>query len=106
MNNAGERKAASGPEPQEPIERNHSPELSCGAPETASSFCAAVPERAHAKGRSRLCQVEGSLLLLLLSRFSCIRLCDPVDGSPPGSPVPGILQTRTLEWVAISFSNA
>ena len=33
-------------------------------------------------------------------------LCDPIDGSPPGSPVPGILQTRTLEWVAISFSNA
>ena len=32
-------------------------------------------------------------------------LCDPVDGSPPGSPVPGILQARTLEWVAISFSN-
>ena len=37
---------------------------------------------------------------------SCLTLCDPIDGSPPGSPVPGILQTRTLEWVAISFSNA
>ena len=36
----------------------------------------------------------------------CPTLCDPVDGSPPGSPVPGILQARTLEWVAISFSNA
>ena len=36
---------------------------------------------------------------------SCL-LCDPIDGSPPGSPVPGILQARTLEWVAISFSNA
>ena len=35
---------------------------------------------------------------------SCPTLCDPVDGSPPGSPVPGILQARTLEWVAISFS--
>ena len=47
------------------------------------------------------------LLLLLLSRFSRVRLCvTPVDGSPPGSPVPGILQARTLEWVAISFSNA
>ena len=45
------------------------------------------------------------LLLLLLSRFSRVRLCDPIDGSPPGSPVPGILQARTLEWVAISFSN-
>ena len=37
---------------------------------------------------------------------SCLTLCDPIDGSPPGSPVPGILQARTLEWVAISFSNA
>ena len=37
---------------------------------------------------------------------SCPTLCDPIDGSPPGPPVPGILQARTLEWVAISFSNA
>ena len=37
---------------------------------------------------------------------SCPTLCDPIDGSPPGSPVPGILQARALEWVAISFSNA
>ena len=36
----------------------------------------------------------------------CLTLCDPIDGSPPGSPVPGILQARTLEWVAISSSNA
>ena len=36
----------------------------------------------------------------------CPTLCDPIDNSPPGSPVPGILQARTLEWVAISFSNA
>ena len=36
----------------------------------------------------------------------CLILCDPIDSSPPGSPVPGILQSRTLEWVAISFSNA
>ena len=40
------------------------------------------------------------------SRQSCPTLCDPIDGSPPGSSVPGILQARTLEWVAISFSNA
>ena len=46
------------------------------------------------------------LPLLLLSRFSRGRLCDPVDGSPPGSPVPGIPQARILEWVAIAFSNA
>ena len=37
---------------------------------------------------------------------SCLTLCDPIDGSPPGSTVPGIFQARTLEWVAISFSNA
>ena len=37
---------------------------------------------------------------------SCLTLCDPIDTSPPDSPVPGILQARTLEWVAISFSNA
>ena len=36
----------------------------------------------------------------------CLTLCDPIDSNPPGSPVPGILQARTLEWVAISFSNA
>ena len=37
---------------------------------------------------------------------SCPTLCDPIDGSPPGSPIPGILQARTLEWVAISFTRA
>ena len=37
---------------------------------------------------------------------SCLTLCDPTDGSPPGSPVPRIFQARILEWVAISFSNA
>ena len=46
-----------------------------------------------------------TLLLLLLSCFSRVQLCNPIDGSPPGSPVPGILQARTLEWVAMSFSN-
>ena len=40
------------------------------------------------------------------SHQSCMTLCDPIDGSPPGSSVPGIFQARTLEWVAISFSNA
>ena len=38
--------------------------------------------------------------------LSRVRLCDPMDGSPPGSPVPGLLQARTLVWAAISFSNA
>ena len=40
------------------------------------------------------------------SLHSCLTLCDPTDGSPPGSSIPGIVQARTLEWVAISFSNA
>ena len=46
------------------------------------------------------------LLLLLLLLQLCPTLCYPIDGSPPGFPVPGILQARTLEWVGISFSNA
>ena len=52
------------------------------------------------------CLSEGMLLLLLLSHFSRVQLCDPIDGLLPGSSVPGILQARTLGWVAISFSNA
>ena len=54
----------------------------------------------------KLMSIELVMLLLLLSRFSRVGLCDPIDGSPSGSPIPGILQERTLEWVAISFSNA
>ena len=51
---------------------------------------------------------EGLTSLLAAAAKSCHvqTLCNPIDGSPPGSPVPGILQARTLEWVAISFSNA
>ena len=47
------------------------------------------------------------LLLLLLSHFSHVQptLCDPIDGSPPGSSIPGIFQARVLEWVAIAFSD-
>ena len=45
-------------------------------------------------------------MLLLLNCFrSCPTLCNPIDGSPPGSPVPGIFQARILEWVAISFTR-
>ena len=54
-----------------------------------------------------LLQSRHLLLLLLLSCFSRVPTqCDPIDSSPPGCPVPGILQARTLEWVAIAFSNA
>ena len=52
-----------------------------------------LPESSQLAAAAKLCQ-------------SCPTLCDPIDGSPPGSPAPGILQARTLEWVAISFSNA
>ena len=53
-------------------------------------------------------EVSNSLLSTATAKSlqSCPTLCNPIDGSPPGSPVPGILQARTLEWVAISFSNA
>ena len=51
------------------------------------------------------CQVEAAAATAKLLQ-SCLTLCDPRDGSPPGSLVPGILQARTLEWVAISSSNA
>ena len=46
------------------------------------------------------------MLCYAKSLQSCPTLCDPIDGSPPGSPIPGILQARTLGWAAISFSNA
>ena len=54
---------------------------------------------------------EGNLLIITAAAAAkllqlCPTLCDPIEGSPPGSPTPGILQARTLEWVAISFSNA
>ena len=61
----------------------------------------------HLSPHDDLDTIVKTMLLLLLSRFSRVRLCaTPIDGSPPGSAFPGILQARTLEWVAISFSNA
>ena len=54
------------------------------------------------KGRGYMYAAAAAAKLLQ----SCPTLCDPIDGSSTGSPVPGILQARTLEWVAISFSNA
>ena len=60
-------------------------------------------------GKYALCALKtGSLFAAAAAKSlqSCLTLWDPIDSSPPGSPVPGILQARTLEWVAISFSNA
>ena len=54
----------------------------------------------------RSCCTSSTPAAAAKSLQSCPTLCDPIDGSPPGSPVPGILQARTLEWVAISFSSA
>ena len=63
----------------------------------ASTWCRVTPA---------LSPLTASMLCYAKSLRSCPTLCDPIDGSVPGSPVPGILQARILEWVAISFSNA
>ena len=55
--------------------------------------------------KSNVYSISGAAAAAAKSLQSCPTLCDPIDGIPPGSPVPGILQARTLEWVAISFSN-
>ena len=56
--------------------------------------------------RGDLSKLSDAAAAVAKSLQSCLTLCDPLDGSPPGSSVPGILQARILEWVAISFSNA
>ena len=56
--------------------------------------------------RDSVAQLPVAAAATAKSLQSCPTLCDPIDSLPPGSPVPGILQSRTLEWVAISFSNA
>ena len=59
-----------------------------------------------AQSRPTLCDPIYYAAAAAKSLQSCPTLCDPMDGSPPGSAIPGILQARTLEWAAISFSNA
>ena len=79
------------------------PGMNRSLPALAGGFFTTKPP-----GKSYLLPFNYLLLLLLLfanSLQSCPTLCDPIDGSPPGFPIPGILQARTLEWVAISFSN-
>ena len=68
-----------------------------------------IPKKGNAKECSNyqtIALISHAAAAAAKSLQSCPTLCDPTDGSPPGSPVPGILQARTLEWVAISFSNA
>jgi len=64
------------------------------------------PSVGHRRWESKLDYPAAAAAAAAKSLQSCPTVCDPIDGSPPGSPVPGILQARTLEWVAISFSNA
>ena len=60
------------------------------------------------KPRGRVAKKEAHTVAAAAAKSlqSCLTLCNPLDGSPPGTPAPGILQARTLEWVAVSFSNA
>ena len=80
-------------------------------PETVSCVCVCVQQPIYSPREWIYASVpKGDHGLLYAaaaakSLQSCLTLCDPVDGSPPGYPVPGIVQARTLEWVAISFSN-
>ena len=60
----------------------------------------------YSKKTQSMCVYAAAAAAASKSLQSCPTLCDPIDGSPPGSPVPGIFQARRLEWVAISFSNA
>ena len=77
--------------------------------EFSTVYCDPHSHRLWHSGRDILfglltCTLHAAAVAVSLQ--SCPTLSDPIDGSPPGSPVPGILQARTLEWVAISFSNA
>ena len=75
-----------------------------GSKITADGDCSHEIKRCMLLGRKAMTNLAAAAAAKLLQ--SCPTLCDPRDGSPPGSPVPGILQARTLEWVAISFSSA
>ena len=69
-------------------------------------LCSALPKKEDHGQPMRACLLSSAAAAAAAKSLqSCPTLCDPIDGSPPGSPVPGILQGRILEWVAISFSN-
>ena len=91
--------------------RGVKPEFSCIAAgisgRTLKCSTASVVNDKHLKSPVRInSRGAAAAAAAAKSLQSCPTLCDPIDGSPPGSPVPGILQARRLEWVAISFSNA
>ena len=82
---------------------------SCGCLAVERWLLVAAPHERSSPTRNRtlvLCLQVGFSSPAAAAKLlqSCLTLCDPIDGSPPGSPVPGILQARTLEWVAIAFS--
>ena len=81
-------------------QRIHTAERSYSLYECGQAFTWRSALTAHYQIHTAAAVADGKLL------HSCLALCNPVDGSPPGSPIPEILQTRTLEWVAISFSSA
>ena len=64
------------------------------------------PKEKHVKTHTNQTASAAAAAAAAKSLQSCPTLCDPIDGSPPGSAIPGIHQTRTMEWVAISLSNA
>ena len=89
---------------------NHTLQSSCLPREFSSSLesngtIRAISGRGSSfQGKSE--KFSSDAIAIAKSLQSCLTLCDPIDGSPPGFPIPGILQAKTLEWVAISFSNA
>ena len=72
----------------------------------ANTYLAQVTSGAISREEKRISRREFTAAAAAKSLQLCPTLCNPVDGSPPGSLFPGILKARTLEWVAISFSNA
>ena len=72
------------------------------------SFKFNVPQFPHLENKDNNCSIFRVVAAAAATKSlqSCLTLCDPIDSSPRGSPIPGILQARTLEWVAISLSSA
>ena len=80
----------------------------CLRPHDLFQECKGAGESPFHKARSTVIPSSDVATYIAAAKLlqSCPTLCDPIDGSPPGCPIPGILQARTLEWVAISFSKA
>ena len=77
-----------------------------GSKVTADGDCSHEIKRHLLLGRKAMTNLAAAATVAAKSLQSCPTLCDAIDSSPPGSPIPGILQARTLEWVAISFPTA